>query len=380
MSDFSNEESNTADNGDKKARRKTLLIAWAIWTILGLSFGSESYLRNYHAGRILHVKYFIIEFLTEFYLYALFSIAVFKLGKRFPLEVKVSVGTFVRHCVFHLFGSIIFAMINAPLATFIAWTWEDICENCLSWGMLFDPHFLHRGIMVYWGIIVVGQGMRYFHDLNNEKVRVATLSAQLSDARLNALKMQVHPHFLFNTLNSITTLIHEAPETADLMINRLSDFLRMTLKNSGEPMVTLKRELEFVRTYLEIEKLRFEERLAVIIDVDEDVLDLKVPNLILQPLVENSIKHGVANLKTRGEIKIKALRSDGKLRISIHDNGPGLADGQTQTANSGTGVGLKNTAARLEQIYGDNFTFEIQNDPLGGTLATLELPVEEIGL
>ncbi len=357
-----------------RANIKKMLIAIAIWTVLGLSFGSESYLRNYRAGRILSVHYFIIEFLTEFYLYALFSLLVFKIGKKFPLDFKHSYKNFIRSCSIHLPASVVFSFINVFLSNFIAWTWEDICQDCLTLNMMLDPHFLHRGVIVYWGIIIVGQGLEYYRDLNDEKVRVAQLSAQLSDAQLTALKMQIHPHFLFNTLNSIATLIHEDAEAADLMLTRLSDFLRMTLKNSGESIVLLEKELDFVKTYLDIEKVRFEERLTVEIIADESILSVKVPNLILQPLVENSIKHGLSNKISKGFLRISAQNYENRLLIEIEDNGQGLKGFQFDK-DATNGLGLTNTYARLQQIYGNNFSFTISGNETG-TLVKLDLPCE----
>ncbi len=351
---------------------QSIAIGFAIWTILGLSFASESYLRNYRAGRILHVKYFIIEFLTEFYIYALFSILLFKLSERFPLQLKIAPKTIVIYFC-HLIASVIFSIVSTSLNSFIAWTWEDICEHCLSFDMIFDPHFLHRGIIVYWGIIIVGQGIEYYREMQSEKVRVAELSALLSDAQLSALKMQIHPHFLFNTLNSIATLIHHDAESADLMLTRLSDFLRMTLQNSGEPIVSLERELHFLKTYLDIEKVRFQERLTVEFSADEETLNSKVPNLILQPIVENSIRHGIANMKENGFLFIRAKRNNARLIIEIEDNGAGL-NSTSASAKTQGGVGLSNTKARLRQIYGDDFSFEIGTNRESGTLVRFDLP------
>jgi two-component system, LytTR family, sensor kinase len=354
------------------AKRKSILISFAVWTILGLSFASESYLRNYKAGRILSVHYFIIEFLTEFYLYALFSILVFKIGKKFPLELKHSYKNFLRSCSVHLPASVVFSFVNVFVSNFIAWTWEDICQDCLTLNMMLDPHFLHRGVIVYWGIIIVGQGLEYYRDLNNEKVRVAQLSAQLSDAQLTALKMQIHPHFLFNTLNSIATLIHEDAESADLMLTRLSDFLRMTLKNSGESMVLLKKELNFVKTYADIEKVRFAERLTVEFSIEESTLSVKVPNLILQPIVENSIKHGLSNKKSNGILRISAKKLKNRLLLEVQDNGQGLD--KNFKFDETSGLGLSNTYARLKQVYGDDFLFEITGNKQGTTVK-IDLPL-----
>jgi two-component system, LytTR family, sensor kinase len=357
---------------------KSVGIAFAVWTILGLSFASESYLRNYKAGRILPVYIFVIEFLTEFYLYALFSLLVFKIGKKFPLEFKVSVGRFCGNAFIHLAASIIFSMVNVFLGAFIASLWEgELCQDCLTFNMILDPHFLHRGVIVYWGIVIVGQGIDYFRGFNNEKLRVAQLSSQLSEAQLSALKMQIHPHFLFNTLNSIVGLIQEDKHSAELMTTKLSDFLRMTLQNAGEPMVTLKQEFYFLKTYLDIEKVRFQERLTAEFIYDEKILSAKIPNLILQPLVENSIKHGISRKKENGRIEISALRSENRLILQVEDNGNHSEKKSNGFLTSnGNGLGLQNTEARLRQIYGENFSFKITKDNETGTFVMINIPFE----
>lgn len=353
-------------------------IAFAVWTILGLSFASESYLRNYKAGRILPAWIFVIEFLTEFYLYALFSLIVFKIGSRFPLEFNGAKKAFFRHIFIHLIASIVFSMVNVFLSAGITWLWEkDMFTTSFSINMILDPHFLHRGVVIYWGIIIVGQGIDYFRGFNNEKIRVAELSSKLSDARLNALKMQIHPHFLFNTLNSIVGLIQEDPKAAETMTTKLSDFLRITLQNSNEPIVTLEKEFYFLKTYLDIEKVRFEERLTAEFIYDEKILNAKIPNLILQPLVENSIKHGINQKKENGKIKITAEKVNNRLILSVKDNGNVSDKNSFEKLISNGGLGLKNTDERLRQIYGEKFSFAITQDKETGTLAIIDIPFED---
>lgn len=356
---------------------KSIRIAIAIWTVLGLSFASESYLRNYKGGRILPIWIFIIEFLTEFYLYALITPLIFKLGKKFPLEFTVSARIFFRNCLIHLPISIVFSMLSYLVQNLIAIQWQgELCGDCLSLHMLLDPHFLHRGIIIYWGIIIVGQGIEYFRGFNNEKLRVAQLSSQLSEAQLNALKMQIHPHFLFNTLNSIVGLIQEDKNAAELMTTKLSEFLRMTLQNSGEATATLKQEFYFLKTYLDIEKVRFEDRLSIQFVYDENILSARIPNLILQPLVENSIKHGINNQKNGGKIKISARRVEDSLILEVEDNGNRSGKNLNKFAPLKNGVGLKNTEARLQQIYGGNFSFEFDEKSENSTLVTIKIPFE----
>ena len=158
------------------------------------------------------------------------------------------------------------------------------------------------------------------------------------------------------------------------MISRLGDFLRLTLENSGTQEVTLKEEMEFLRCYLEIERIRFQDRLTTRVQVDPEALDTLVPNLILQPIVENAIRHGIAPRSTPGEIEIRAKQEDGFLRIKIRDNGSGLPTNRSTESLFKKGLGLANTVSRLERLYGARHRFEIANDPGGGLVVTMEIP------
>jgi LytS/YehU family sensor histidine kinase len=157
------------------------------------------------------------------------------------------------------------------------------------------------------------------------------------------------------------------------MISRLGDFLRLTLENSGTQEVPLYQELEFLNGYLEIERIRFQDRLTTSVDIDPSVLDVRVPNLILQPIVENAMRHAIATNSNIGRIEIVAAPRNGMLRISVKDNGPGLTHA-VSSANLKQGVGLANTRARLERLYGSNHLFELANEAAGGFVVTLEIP------
>ncbi len=186
--------------------------------------------------------------------------------------------------------------------------------------------------------------------------------------------MQLHPHFLFNTLHSISALVHKDPECADRMIARLGDFLRLTLENSGAQEVSLQKELEFLRCYLEIERVRFQDRLTTHMEIDSRALDTPVPNLILQPIVENALRHGIAPRSTPGRIEISAKRKNGSLRIEVQDNGPGISAISKPNGRLREGLGLANTRARLRQLYGAEHSFELSDAPGGGLLVALEIP------
>jgi two-component system LytT family sensor kinase len=202
-----------------------------------------------------------------------------------------------------------------------------------------------------------------------DALRASRLEAQLAHARLEALKMQLHPHFLFNTLNSVSALLHRDPEAADRMLARLGDFLRLTLHDPRGDEVSLEDELRFVRCYLEIEEQRYSDRLRTRIDVEPGVEAAGVPNLVLQPLVENAIRHGVGRLTGPGEVHIQARRHGGRLRLSVTDDGPGIS-GPVEA-----GVGLSNTRARLHALYGDDHRLSFGPGPDGGFVVDVELPM-----
>ena len=190
------------------------------------------------------------------------------------------------------------------------------------------------------------------------------------EAQLHALKMQLHPHFLFNTLNSISELMHEDQEAAERMLKRLEDFLRLTFQNSDIQEISLEKELEFLRNYLEIQQVRFQNRLKVDLKIDPAAMKDSVPNLILQPIVENAIRHGIAPRLGPGKIEIRASHDNGQLLLQVEDDGPGLPGGEYRE-----GLGITNTRMRLEQLYGKQCRFQMTNNSYGGLLVTLQIPV-----
>ena len=219
----------------------------------------------------------------------------------------------------------------------------------------------------------------YYRYFQAEQLKSSELKAALATSQLNALKMQIHPHFLFNTLNSISALMHEDVKAADKMVARLGDFLRMTLESSGDREVSLKQEMDFVGHYLEIESVRFQDRLVVKMNIDPETLAALVPNLILQPIVENAIKHGISRQTDVGSLIISSKRHGDRLQISVEDSGPGLQPSNGNRKGSKTvGIGLANTRERLEHLYEENYRFEIKNAVPHGLIVTLEIPFETI--
>jgi len=232
-------------------------------------------------------------------------------------------------------------------------------------------YVFHQNLTTYWVVVAATQGYLYYSRYREGELRTAQLSAQLAQAQLQALRMQLHPHFLFNTLNAISTLVHKDPETADRMIARLSDLLRLTLENIGVQEVRLAKELEFLEQYLEIERMRFADRLEVGMRIAPETLDARAPYLILQPLVENAIRHGIAPRSALGHIEVSSERKDDMLVLSVKDDGPGIAATKTKD-----GLGISSTRARLERLYGAKHRFELHNGVQAGFIVTLALPFQ----
>jgi two-component system LytT family sensor kinase len=233
-------------------------------------------------------------------------------------------------------------------------------------------------MMTYWTIVGVGTAVRYMHEARTRELSAAQMETRLVEAQLHTLQRQMQPHFLFNTLNTIAALMHRDVEAADAMIARLSDLLRMSLQRVGVQEVALKEELDFLSKYLEIEQTRFRDRLSVVFDIQADTLDALVPNLLLQPLVENAIKHGIGPRPTPGQIVVRARRRGAMLELDVQDNGVGLS--QARLTDFNRGVGLSNTRARLDHLYGSLHRFEFRQPAEGGLLVLIAIPMAELAV
>jgi sensor histidine kinase YesM len=243
-----------------------------------------------------------------------------------------------------------------------------ITKKFFLFAYMFDSY------LMYWMIVAVIFTFDYYRKFNENRLIASQLQSKLSLAELNMLKMQIHPHFLFNTLNTISALVHKNPEDADKMISRLSDLLRTSLDYSGKQFVTLREEIEFLNLYLEIQKVRFKERLKVIINLDPASLNIEVPAIILQPIVENSIKHVLEKTKDVCEIKISSFIENKVLTLEVIDNGPGILESNYINKD---GVGLSNVKSRLSQIYSNDQSLKIKNLQDGGLLVSIEIPIQQ---
>ncbi len=339
--------------------RWTLIFAG--WTGVALFFASQTYLSYRYSGGQAHTGIILKLNLGDWYLWGLLSPAIIWLARRFPLERE----RWVKSAAIHLMAGIGIALLK--------WWLDNLFRHYvlgLPKGMLL-VYVFHGNLVTYWVLVATTQGYLYYQRYRQGELRSAQLSAQLAQAQLQALRMQLHPHFLFNTLNSISALIHKDPDAADRMTARLSDLLRLTLENIGIQEVPLAQELEFLERYLEIERTRFSDRLIVQIDIAPDTLDASTPYLILQPLVENAIRHGVATRSSGGTVLVRAARDGGMLVLEVKDDGPGIQP----TAASTNGIGISSTRARLERLYGNAHRFELSNAAEGGLTVKLAFPL-----
>lgn len=227
-------------------------------------------------------------------------------------------------------------------------------------------HFITASVVIFAYTVIAWHAVTNYREARETRLESAELSALLQQAQLQALRSQLNPHFLFNTLHSIAELIHENPRQAEQMLLQLGELLRKSLKTQSLE-VPLSEEIDFIRSYLAIEQMRLGDRLEVIWHVDANVVGARVPSLILQPIVENAVQHGIAASSQKGRLEISASRTGDQLRLEVRDNGPGLKEGAT-----GSGIGIGHTRARLLRLYGTRASFELINDH--GLVASMQLP------
>lgn len=342
-------------------------IIFAAWAVSGLLMANQFYLQSQLRGRPVSWVEALRPSLLESLLWALTTLFIFWLTRRFPLE-RGRVG---RRAAVHLVAALGVALVRSALMVqlgrHISWVGERT----------FDQQFLGSSgqqLLFYALLLGIAHAAFYHARYRERELAAERLAAGLTAARLQVLKAQLQPHFLFNTLNAISALLPSDAKPASRMIARLGDLLRIALEHEETQEVTLREELAFLQPYLEIEQARLEERLSVVMTIDPATLEARVPHLILQPLVENAIRHGIAPRIAPGRVEIStAIAADGRfLRLEVRDDGPGLVAATRDRARKG--VGLSNIGFRLEQLY-DEHHFAVENHPDGGVVARVAVPL-----
>lgn len=352
---------------------KRPVLIGGIWMFLGLIYSGQSFFYSLSVGReyvwqrsLFHSFFFSLE-------WALLTPLVLRLTERFPLDA----GRLRRNLPLHFLIGITIALLQQSLYVVVT----EFIDN----GFAFSPRpflpsivgFFEYGVLMYWSIVFVRHAVSYYQRYQEEQQNADRLRMQLAEAQLQTLSMQLQPHFLFNTLNAISVLIRREPETAQAMIVRLSDCLRLTLERGNSVFITLAEETELLQAYLDIEKVRFGDRLTVEWQIDDASKKVLVPTFFLQPLAENAVRHGIARRSGNGWIRITARSTDGSLTVTMEDGGDGT--GGAGSSTEGTGIGLENTRRRLEHSFGPSATLTLSPNEHHGMTVTIRIPEQHHG-
>ena len=318
----------------------------------------------------------MMQAFSYYYFWAILTPGIFWVSRRFSIERT----NWSPRILFHIAMAMLVAMgvqiyysvaYHAIMPPPHRWPFDPIADLLQLW--------FFNDLVVYIAVLAAGFARNYFSQSQARReetvqlqAQAALLRAQLAEARLQALRMQINPHFLFNTLHAVSTLVERNPQGVRRMIAKLSVLLRHTLESSSEQEVSLEQELQFLDNYLDIQQIRFQGLLEVRREIDPEVLQALVPNLIVQPLVENAIQHGVSKTDGKGYLAVRAWREDEHLCLSVRDNGSSFSgDG---AANLTEGIGLTNTRARLQQMYGAAQSLTFRAADGGGLIAQITLP------
>jgi two-component system, LytTR family, sensor kinase len=369
------------EHGFKRDLRNFPLY-FLLWTVLGLFYFSQGVTQRLLWNDPTPWWHYLVAWLLGVYIWALLTPALLSLGRRFSVERS----NWLRRIALHLLLSGAFSAFELTLESvlysslhlfpFVMKDFHDALGQLLIRGF-------HGGILNYWIVIGLQWGVLYYRgyqerseELLKVELRASELQSQLMSAQLNALKMQLQPHFLFNTLNAITVLVRQQKsKEAEQMLGHLGDLLRGVLEDVDAQEVSLRRELEYLQLYLAIEQVRFPDRLVVEISADPATQEASVPQMILQPIVENAIRHGIGRSSSAGRIMISVAKINGTVELRVQDDGPGLLPTDSPEDQ---GVGLANTRARLQQLYGHEGKLEIDNCDRGGAIVTMSIPFHRL--
>ncbi|HKJ34093.1 MAG TPA: histidine kinase [Balneolales bacterium] len=350
------------------------IISFGFWILLGLLFASKSYIYSFIIDQPIY-WWRAIDFTMP---KAIVWGAVTPIVLWFASIYRIEAHNWVKNLLIHAAACLVLApflvMSSFLIDLLVKWIGSALPDNPSFVTAAFNAQIFANSfdnILTY--IIIVGMYhvYEYYQRYRERELKAAKLEAQLATARIDLLKAQLNPHFLFNTLNAISIVKDKDLEMADQMITDLSEMLRFIMDNIHKQEVTLREEIDFLDRYISLQKKRFEEKLEFSTDIDPGSWNAMVPSLILQPLVENAIEHGIRNHTDGGKIDIKCVRDNNHLAFEIRDNGAGL---QKKPSRNGKGIGVSNTRERLNALYGSDYTFELENRDEGGVSVTLKIP------
>jgi len=366
----------------RRVHQQIRLIAgiWLAWTVAGVFYITQDSVPRLYRGQPVAWKYVFVGWMTGMYVCAALTPALLWLGNRWPVERRVTYAGL--HLCFSVAFSILATIIEVPFLLLLG-VFPAAAPPPLVTGISVMLSFgIQGGVFRYWAVIAL---QAVYRSQKNAKLRereafelrvqASELAQQLTTAQLSALKMQLQPHFLFNTLGAITVLIQQRKTAAaEAMVARLADLLRLTLEDVEAQEVPLWRELEFLRLYLSIEQVRFEDRLKVHITPAPTLSDILVPHMVLQPIVENAVRYGLGQSEEVVTIEVAATSADGSLALVVSDDGPGLLS----TGPGHSGIGLTNTRTRLNRLYGDDASLVVEPAARRGVRVTITLPIRTV--
>lgn len=365
-----------------RLRLRSGVAVLAVWTVLGLIESGKAYVLQSLRGVPLPWWRALLNNMPWWYTWALLTPLVFVMARRFPIER----GRWLLASGAHVLAALVISSAHLLIeGTIFFYTAAVLVNPAARLGAMlgnFFAQYLMLNILTYGALVGGYSAWDFYRRFREREVRAAQLEARaarlerlMTEAQLEALRMQLQPHFLFNTLNAIAGLVRRHENAGAIrMLARLGDLLRLTLERDSPQRIPLLEELEFLDHYLEIERSRFADRLTVEVAVPDALGDALVPTLLLQPLVENAVRHGVARTPGPGHVVIRAERRGATLELEVEDSGPGFP-GDSLTP-SREGVGLANTRARLQQLYGARAELEACNLPQGGARVAVRLPYE----
>lgn len=351
-----------------------ITITFLAWTAFGLVLGFQAYL-NASSSRTVFLSDMLRYSLIRCWIYAALTPPIFWLTRRYPFAVDAWKRSAVAHTLAFLAYDVAYVLLRLvfwpPVNTATLQRMERSPQA--AWALMRST--VADQLWMYVSIVAVALTIQYYQEFRRRQLREAELKAQVAEYELQILKLQLHPHFLFNTLNGISALMAQDVKTAREMMLRLSDLLRIALSHTSAKEISLREELDFIEAYLAIEQMRFGPRLQVSMRIAPETFDARLPNMILQPLVENAVRHGIASRRAGGAIEVASTRQDGKLLITVSNDGPQAMPQPAEGKASGLGLG--NTHARLLQLYGSAYNLKINGRPQGGVEVRLEIPFHE---
>ncbi len=349
------------------------VLVLGFWTLIVLLYSTRTEVRGgpyvwTPISRLDALKFAV----SQWYPWGLLSICIYWVNRWLPVGRDALVPRLLLHVPLSVLFTIAYTYLNYGMTELVdaptdaSWVAEGLFETAVRVSY-------RLGMFVYWAIVSVCVALDYQTDLKDRQIRTSELERLLSEARLATLRTQLHPHFLFNALNTISAHVEHEPRTARSMIEQLGDLLRLSLEHADEPEIPLERELAFVDRYLRLQRARFGDRLEVDVHVDPNVLNALVPTFILQPLVENAITHGTSKRAQKGRIELEASSDGPRLRVRVRDNGAGLPSGWDIERSAG--IGIANTRERLSHLYGEDQSLSVAAAPAGGVQVDLTLPL-----